>query len=282
MQSGSPASTAGSTPTSRPIADVGVFCLAGADLPLDDRRIARQVERPGLVKRRRPAQRHVRGAARGHRARVGRRGRMRQRPELCRGRSGRPGRAVSIAGRAVRRPRPRRQGGWAPQRWASPFAAATGAGRAPRWRRLVPQHFRMARPASVMEALYVGRLDGQRMLEDLAPVVFKAAGRGDAVARELIDELADEVVATANAAIRRLRIGVAHLRGDPRRRHLPQRGRPPARAREPGNQRGGTARESCAGSTRRRCSVRPCWARPGARRKAGSGDCAESDVTREV
>jgi N-acetylglucosamine kinase-like BadF-type ATPase len=36
--------------------------------------------------------------------------------------------------------------------------------------------------------------------------VFSAASQGDAVARGLIDELADEVVATANAAIRRLHV----------------------------------------------------------------------------
>jgi len=41
---------------------------------------------------------------------------------------------------------------------------------------------------------------------ELAPVVFKAASHGDEVARGLIEELADEVVATANAAIRRLRM----------------------------------------------------------------------------
>jgi N-acetylglucosamine kinase-like BadF-type ATPase len=57
----------------------------------------------------------------------------------------------------------------------------------------------------VMEALYVGSLDGQRMLE-VAPLVFRAAAGGDEVARELIGNLADEVVATANAAIRRLHL----------------------------------------------------------------------------
>jgi N-acetylglucosamine kinase-like BadF-type ATPase len=56
-----------------------------------------------------------------------------------------------------------------------------------------------------MEALYTEALDGQRMLE-LAPLVFKAAARGDGVARGLIAMLGDEVVATANAAIRRLRL----------------------------------------------------------------------------
>jgi N-acetylglucosamine kinase-like BadF-type ATPase len=97
-------------------------------------------------------------------------------------------------------------GGWL-GRAALGAALRARDGRGPRTllETLVPQHFRMARPASVMEALYVGTLDGQRMLE-VAPVVFRAARRGDVVARELIGMLADEVVATANAAIRRLHI----------------------------------------------------------------------------
>jgi N-acetylglucosamine kinase-like BadF-type ATPase len=56
-----------------------------------------------------------------------------------------------------------------------------------------------------MEAVYVGRIDHGR-LSALAPLVFSAANRGDRVARGLIDELADEVVATAVAAIRRLHL----------------------------------------------------------------------------
>src|SRR5581483_9565390 len=62
-------------------------------------------------------------------------------------------------------------------------------------------HFKVKRPESVMEALYTLELDSQRMLE-LAPIVFKAAAGGDVESRRLIDELA----ATANAAIRRLRL----------------------------------------------------------------------------
>lgn len=46
----------------------------------------------------------------------------------------------------------------------------------------------------------------RRRLHELVPTVFKVARAGDAVSRALIDELADEVVANANAAIRRLRM----------------------------------------------------------------------------
>jgi N-acetylglucosamine kinase-like BadF-type ATPase len=69
----------------------------------------------------------------------------------------------------------------------------------------VPEHFGMRRPQSVMEAVYTQTLDSQRMLE-LAPIVFRAARDGDTESRHLIDQLADEIVATANAAIRRLHL----------------------------------------------------------------------------
>jgi len=51
----------------------------------------------------------------------------------------------------------------------------------------------------------VGRLDAKRLLE-LPPLVFRAAGHGDAAAREILDRLADEVVAMAATTIRRLRL----------------------------------------------------------------------------
>src|SRR5881409_3638657 len=55
------------------------------------------------------------------------------------------------------------------------------------------------------QTIYVGRLHIDR-LSELAPVVMKAASDGDAVARELIDQMVEEIVVTANAAIRRLRL----------------------------------------------------------------------------
>ena len=71
--------------------------------------------------------------------------------------------------------------------------------------RLAPDHFNRSSPTAVMEAVYLGRIDAGR-LRELAPLVFTAASQGDAVARSLIDELADEIVATATAAIRRLHL----------------------------------------------------------------------------
>src|SRR5207249_627628 len=50
-----------------------------------------------------------------------------------------------------------------------------------------------------------GRLDEARVVE-LPPLVFAAAAGGDRVARDLLDRLADEIVALVRAAIRRLRV----------------------------------------------------------------------------
>jgi N-acetylglucosamine kinase-like BadF-type ATPase len=80
-------------------------------------------------------------------------------------------------------------------------------GRGPRtiFERLVPEHFGLARPESVTRAIYDGRIDEER-LRDLAPVVFTAAAQGDHVARSILDRLADELATMAIAMIRRVRI----------------------------------------------------------------------------
>jgi hypothetical protein len=85
-------------------------------------------------------------------------------------------------------------------------------GRGPRTvlERVVPAAFGLRRPIDVTVALYDGRLSEARIGE-LSPVVFDAASGGDAVAREIVDGLADELATMATAAIRRL--GLA--RGDP-------------------------------------------------------------------
>ena len=81
-------------------------------------------------------------------------------------------------------------------------------GRGPRTalERLVPAHFAVTSPPALTKALYLGRIEHRRVSE-LAPVVFAAAAEGDAVARSIIDRLADELVAMAAALIRRLRLG---------------------------------------------------------------------------
>ncbi len=79
-------------------------------------------------------------------------------------------------------------------------------GRGPRTNleHLVPAFFGLARPLDVTHALYRGRLDDTR-LRELAPVVFEAATAGDPVARSIVDRQADEIVAMAVAALRRVR-----------------------------------------------------------------------------
>jgi N-acetylglucosamine kinase-like BadF-type ATPase len=86
------------------------------------------------------------------------------------------------------------------------LAAAVRArdGRGPRTslERLVPEHFGLSRPAAVTRALYDGRIPETRIGE-LSPVVFGAAGEGDAVARAVVDHLADELAVMAVALARR-------------------------------------------------------------------------------
>ncbi len=69
----------------------------------------------------------------------------------------------------------------------------------------VPRHFGLARPLDVTNAIEFGRLDDDR-LRELSPVVFAAARGGDAVARSIIDRMADEVAAMGLAIVRRLRL----------------------------------------------------------------------------
>jgi N-acetylglucosamine kinase-like BadF-type ATPase len=69
----------------------------------------------------------------------------------------------------------------------------------------VPRFFGMRTAAAVTEALYLGKLAPHRLVE-LSPLVFMAARDRDRIARSILDRVADEVVAFANAAIKRLRI----------------------------------------------------------------------------
>ena len=89
------------------------------------------------------------------------------------------------------------------------LAAAVRArdGRGPRTllERTVPAHFGLTTPRALTMALYHGRV-AERRIGELAPVVFAAAMDGDAAARAIVDRLADEIVAMAGAMIRRLRL----------------------------------------------------------------------------
>jgi N-acetylglucosamine kinase-like BadF-type ATPase len=75
---------------------------------------------------------------------------------------------------------------------------------------LVPRALGKRRPIDVTRAMYDGRM-GLRRLEELAPVVFGAAADGDAVARSIVDRLADELAIMAAAIARQLRVASRDL-----------------------------------------------------------------------
>jgi N-acetylglucosamine kinase-like BadF-type ATPase len=188
----------------KPIAGMAVYCVAGADIPIDDRRIAAELGGRGWAKRtvvRNDTFAMLRaGTDRGWGVAV-----------VCG--TGLNCAGVGPDGRIVRFPSfgelsgDRAHGGGWLGRAALGVAIRGRDRRGPRTvlERMAPAHFKMASPTALMEAMYVGRIDEGR-LRELAPLVFSAASRGDTVARGLIDELADEVVATATAAIRRLHV----------------------------------------------------------------------------
>ncbi|HET8776493.1 MAG TPA: BadF/BadG/BcrA/BcrD ATPase family protein [Candidatus Limnocylindria bacterium] len=83
--------------------------------------------------------------------------------------------------------------------------ARDGRGPATSLSDLVPARFGLTRPMDVTRGLYDGRI-GSRQLEELAPLVFDAAVGGDAVARGIVDRLADELAVMGIAIARRLRM----------------------------------------------------------------------------
>lgn len=77
-------------------------------------------------------------------------------------------------------------------------------GRGPRTEleRTIPAAVGLTRPEAVTRAFYDGRLV-EAGIGDLAPVVFATAAAGDAVARSIVDRLADELAVMAGALARR-------------------------------------------------------------------------------
>ncbi|MEU4794256.1 BadF/BadG/BcrA/BcrD ATPase family protein [Streptomyces sp. NPDC023327] len=67
----------------------------------------------------------------------------------------------------------------------------------------LPGHFGLPSMYALIEALHLGRIAPARRHE-LTPVLFATAAAGDAVARSLVDRMADEVVAMATVALDRL------------------------------------------------------------------------------
>ena len=197
------AAAAGLGTAALPIAEVGLFCLAGADSRRDVRLLEAGLRATGLTRRTtvlKDTRAGLRaGSDRGWGVIV-----------ICG--SGVNGAGVDPDGR---------EAGFAglgdiSGDWGgggdigrAALAAAVRArdGRGPRTslERSVPAHFGLARPSALTDALYSERIDETR-LRELAPSVFAAAAKGDAVAREILDRLADELALMAIAIIRRLHL----------------------------------------------------------------------------
>jgi N-acetylglucosamine kinase-like BadF-type ATPase len=191
-------------PDRRPIADIGVYCLAGADLPVDERRIHRELAARGwtqttLVRNDTLAVLRA-GTDRGWGVAI-----------VCG--SGMNAAGVAPDGRVVRFAALGEisgdlaaGGGWiGMMALAHAVRAEDGRGQKTLLERLVPAFFKLSKPSAVSEAMYLGRINQHRLVE-LAPLVFDAALRRDRVAREILDRVADETVAFALAAIKRLRL----------------------------------------------------------------------------
>jgi N-acetylglucosamine kinase-like BadF-type ATPase len=83
-------------------------------------------------------------------------------------------------------------------------AARSADGRSPKTEleRLVPAHFELDSPVALARAIEAGGIP-RRRLGELAPLVFEAA-ESDAIAGEIVDRQAAEVVAFVRAAVNRL------------------------------------------------------------------------------
>jgi N-acetylglucosamine kinase-like BadF-type ATPase len=186
-----------------PIAEVGLFCLAGADSRQDVRLVEAALEASGLSRKTtvlNDTRAGLRaGSDRGWGVIV-----------IC-------GSGVNCSGVAPDGREARFAalgpisgdwgGGGDIGRAALAAAVRARDGRGPRTslERHVPAYFGLTRPIALTTVLYEGRIDESR-LRELAPTVFAAAAEGDAVARDILDRLADELALMAIAIIRRLHL----------------------------------------------------------------------------
>jgi N-acetylglucosamine kinase-like BadF-type ATPase len=196
-------SQAGLDPAARPAAQLAAYCAAGVDLPSDERLLTTELRRTGLA----AADLVVNDCYGGLRA-----GTNRTWGVCVISGSGINCLGVSPDGRVARFDALGDVsgdwgggGGVGLAGLAAAVRSQDGRGPATILERTVPAHFGVARARSLSVAMYRGRIAYDRHVE-IAPLVFAAAARGDAVARGIVDRLADEVVAWAGAAIRRLKM----------------------------------------------------------------------------
>jgi N-acetylglucosamine kinase-like BadF-type ATPase len=185
----------------RPVAELGVYCLAGADYASDTRLLRREIGKLSLARDDIVLNDTFAALRAGAERSWG--------VALVCG-QGINGAAVAPSGRIARfaglGPISGDWGGGGDIGLAGLGAAVRGRdGRGQRTslERLVPDYFGLPSPSAVTRALYIGRLPESRLAE-LTPVVFRAAADGDLPARDIVDRLADELIAMAGALIRRL------------------------------------------------------------------------------
>jgi N-acetylglucosamine kinase-like BadF-type ATPase len=186
-----------------PVADLGIFCLAGADLPADDRKIARWLHGSGLAGE---------DLVNNDTFAVLRAGTDRSWGVAVVCGTGINCSGVAPDGRITRFPAVGPiSGDWggggdigSTAVWFA-IRAEDGRGVKTSLADAVPHAFGFRRPRQLLEALYYGRVDEERIL-DIPPLVFQEAEAGDVVARSIVDRQADEVVAMAGTAIKRLRM----------------------------------------------------------------------------
>jgi N-acetylglucosamine kinase-like BadF-type ATPase len=87
--------------------------------------------------------------------------------------------------------------------WAA--RAEDGRGPLTQLSKALPAHFGLPTMAALIEALHLGGISDTQRLE-LTPVLFAVAAGGDAVARQIVQRQAEEIVALAVAALRRLEL----------------------------------------------------------------------------
>ena len=187
----------------RPIAGHGAFCLAGADFPSDVRELSRAIDGLGVAE----DVTVLNDAFAGLRAGASRPWGV----ALVCG-HGVNGAAISPDGRRARFDGvgdiAGDWGGGTSMGYAALGAAVRGRdGRGPRTllERTVPAFFGERTPPGLVRRLYF-EPSLQSRIDELTLLAFEAAIAGDAVARSIVDRLADELVAMAGALIRRLRL----------------------------------------------------------------------------
>ena len=186
-----------------PVAQLGVYCLAGADFPVDDRRIDRWL-RIREVTDERLVRNDTFAVLRAGTDRDWGVGVVCGYGINCSG--------VAPDGRITRFPAVGPiSGDWGGGNdigeaglWHA-IRSEDGRGPKTELQATIPAGLGYRRPFQVLTALHTGKLDVDRIAQ-LPPVVFATAARGDPAARSIVDRQADEVVALATTAIRRLRM----------------------------------------------------------------------------